>query len=92
MTIIAEPISEETAAEITKQNLANEDVILLAIRDQPGRSMAQMAEAAGWVSDGKPEKWRVQRAIASLATDKLVSRPRGRGPWMPTDKGEEALK
>ena len=36
MTIIAEPMSEEAVADHTKQALANEDVVLQALRDHPG--------------------------------------------------------
>ena len=36
MTIVAEPMSEEAVADHTKQALANEDVVLRALRDHPG--------------------------------------------------------
>jgi hypothetical protein len=91
-TIVAEPMSEEAVADHTKQSLANEDVVLRALRDQPGRSLAQVARDVGWVSDdGMPEKWRVQRAIASLADDKLIQQMRKGAPWTLTEKGEEAI-
>jgi hypothetical protein len=38
MTIVAEPMSEEAVVDHTKQALANEDVVLRALRDQPERS------------------------------------------------------
>ena len=79
-------------ADHTKQSLANEDVVLRALRDQPGRSLAQVARDVGWVSDdGMPEKWRVQRAIASLADDKLIQQMRKGVPWTLTEKGEKAI-
>ena len=54
--------------------------------------MAQIARDAGWVGDDdKPERWRVQRAIASLADDKLIQQPRKGAPWKLTEKGEKAL-
>jgi hypothetical protein len=93
MTIIAEPMSEEAVADHAKQALANEDVVLQALRHHPDWSFAQIADSAGWVSDdGKPEKWRVSRAIRSLAADKLIQQTRTGAPWKLTDKGEEALK
>jgi len=92
MTIIAEPMSEEAVADHGKQTLANEDVVLRALRDQPGRSLAQIARDAGWVGDDdQPEKWRVQRAIASLLDDKLIHRLRKGAPWKLTEKGELIL-
>jgi hypothetical protein len=92
-TIVAEPMSEEAIANHTKQTLANEDVVLQVLRDRPGQSLAQIARDAGWVGgeDDQPEKWRVQRAIASLANDKLIQRARKGGPWELTDKGKKAL-
>ena len=53
---------------------------------------AQIARDAGWVSDDDmPEKWRVQRAIASLADDKLIQQVRKGVPWTLTEKGEKAI-
>jgi hypothetical protein len=91
MTIVAEPMSEEAVADHAKQTLANEDVVLLALRDHPEWSYADIAENAGWVDDGgKPMKPRVQRAIRALAEDKLIVQPRRGARWELTDKGEKA--
>jgi hypothetical protein len=93
MTIIAEPMSDEAVANHAKQTLANEDVVLRALSDHPERSLSQIAEDAGWVTeDGRPEKWKVHRAIHSLADDKLVKQVRKGGAWTLTERGEEALK
>jgi|tagenome__1003787_1003787.scaffolds.fasta_scaffold20973219_3 hypothetical protein len=93
MTVVAEPMSEEAAADHAKQNLYNEDKVLEALNDDPERSLAQIAEDAGWMTeDGRPEKWKVQRAIRSLADDKLIQRVRKGAPWTLTEKGEKALK
>jgi hypothetical protein len=92
MTIVAEPMSEEAVADHTKQTLANEDVVLLALRDHPDWSYAQMAREAGWVDGAdQPMKPRVQRAIRSLAEDKLVTQPRKGARWELTEKGEKAV-
>jgi hypothetical protein len=92
MTIVAEPMSEEAVADHTKQTLANEDVMLRALRDHPDWSYAQICRDTGWVSDDdKPEKWRVQRAIRTLADDKLIQQLRKGAPWTLTEKGEKAL-
>ena len=93
MTIVADPMSEEAVADHAKQILANEDVVLRALRDHPDLSMARIAQDAGWLdADGKPEKWKVQRAIASLADDKLIHRARKGAPWTLTEKGKEVLE
>ena len=92
ITIIAEPMSEEAIAAHTKQTLANEDAVLKALHNNPDWSFAEIASHAGWVDDdGQPERWRVQRAIATLADDKLVMQPRRRAPWELTSKGNEAI-
>jgi hypothetical protein len=90
-TIIAEPMSEEAVADHAKQTLANEDVVLRALHDHPDWSYAQIARDAGWVDDDdQPMKPRVQRAIHSLAEDKLVTQPRKGARWELTDKGKKA--
>jgi hypothetical protein len=92
MTIVAEPMSEEAVADHAKQTLANEDIVLRALRDRPGQSWAQIARDAGWVDEAdKPERWKVQRAIDALKEDKLVQQARKGAPWTLTSKGEEAL-
>lgn len=92
MTIIAEPMSEEAVANHVKQTIANEDVVLRALRDHPDWSFAQIARSTGWVGeDDQPEKWRVQRAIARLADARLVQQSRPGSPWKLTEKGEKDL-
>jgi hypothetical protein len=83
-------MSEEAAADHVKQVLADEDVVLRALRDQPGLSNVQIARNAGWVDeDDRPIRWKVQKAIASLARDKLIQQPRQGKPWRLTEKGEK---
>jgi len=92
MTIIAEPMSEEAVANHTKQSLANEDVVLCALRDHPEWSLATIAREAGWVDeDDQPMKQRVHRAIMALAADKLVHQIRKGDAWKLTQKGVDAL-
>ena len=55
MTIVAEPMSEEAIADHTKQALANEDVVLRALRDQPdGRWRRLPARPGGWMAMTSP--------------------------------------
>jgi hypothetical protein len=92
MTIVAEPMSEEAVADHSKQTLANDDVVLRALRDHPDWSFARIAREAGWLDeDNQPMKRQVQSAIRRLAEDKLVAQLRKGAPWTLTTKGEEAL-
>ncbi len=92
MTIVAEPMSEEAMANHTKQTLANEDVVLLALRDHPDWSYAEIATSAGWVNDElQPARAKVQRAINNLKGDKLVAQSRKGSRWELTDKGRKAI-
>jgi hypothetical protein len=92
MTIICEPMSDEAVADHTQQAMANDDVVLRALHNQPGMSMAQIARNAGWLDDDdQPERWRVQRAITSLVDDKLIEKIRKGAPWRLTEKGEKVL-
>ncbi len=87
-TIFAEPMSEEAVADATKQTLANEDVVLRALRDHPDWSFAQIARESGWVNDDdQPMKPRVQRAVRALAADKLVKQVRKGDRWELTETG-----
>lgn len=93
MTIVAEPMSEEAVADHKQQNLANEDVILRTLRDNPEWSVARMAREAGWINDhDQPMKAKVQRAIATLEADKMIVKPRRGGKWVLTEKGLKAAK
>lgn len=91
ITVVAVPISEDEAANQAKQTVWEENVVLKALHGSPGIAMADIAVAAGWVTaTGLPEKWRVQRLIRSLATQKLISQPRKGMPWEINDLGRKA--
>jgi hypothetical protein len=93
VTIIAEPMSEEAAADQQKQALANDDIVLRSMRDHPDWSRNQICREAGWVSEGDmPLRTRVDRSIKALAADKLIAQQRKRGPWSVTQKGQDVLK
>ena len=92
MTIIAEPMSDEAIADHTQQDMANDDVVLKALHENPKLSLASIARNAGWLDeDDQPEKWRVQRAITSLAEDKLIQKLRKGARWQLTEKGQNVL-
>ena len=92
ITVVAEPMDEASAANNARQAMANEDVVLKALHDEPGVSITQICANAGWMdAAGNPERWRANRAIQSLAKDNLVHQERARGPWIVTKKGERML-
>ncbi len=85
-------MSEEAIADHAKQTLANEDAVLLSLRDHPDWSWSQIARHAGWLDDrGEAEKWKVQRALRSLSDDKLIGQPRKGARWRLTEKGRGIL-
>lgn len=93
MTIVAEPMSEESVADHKKQAIANEDAVLLALSNHPEASWTEIARHAGWLDDGgQPMKPRVQRTIKALAEGKLVEQERRGAPWTLTEKGRKAVQ
>lgn len=90
LTIVAHPIDDFEARDRANQAIANEDAVLKALADNPKASLAELAQILGWHDDdGKPERWRVQRALQSLTTDKLVRKYRRK--FTPTEAGKKAL-
>lgn len=90
LTVTAHPIDDIEASNEAAQAVANEDAVLKTLHDNPTWSFANIASAVGWTSDdGKPEKWRVQRAVKRLGRDKLVRKFRGK--WQLTEAGKTAL-
>jgi hypothetical protein len=91
MTVVAHPIDDIEASNEAAQAVANEDAVLKTMHDNPAWSFADIAKAIGWVNDdGRPEKWRVQRAVKRLDRDQLVRKFRGK--WRVTEAGKNALK
>lgn len=92
LTIVAEPVPEEVALEQGRKAMADEDVVLKALNDEPGISQAQLANRVGWLEeDGTPNRKKVWRAVEGLRADKLVQQERAKGPWTLTEKGKKML-
>ena len=92
MTIVAEPMSEEAVADHTKQALANEDVVLRALRDHPGGHWRRLpATPDGWMAMTSPRSGGCNGRSPRSLDDKLIQQPRKGAPWALTDKGEKAL-
>lgn len=91
-TVVAEPLSAESAAAHAQQSVTEENVVLRSLRDNPNWMPAQVAESAGWTDpNGQPQRWKVHRLLQRLSADKLISQARKKGPWKVTQKGIEEL-
>jgi AAA domain len=91
-TVRAVAISEDEEAQEVEASRADEDKVLLA-RFEGGRSMsiADLARALEWfLTDGRPYKSKVQRALKQLKAAGLMSSSRGK--WDLTKKGETAAR
>lgn len=92
MTVVAEPMPDDVAASQSRQQRANEDAVLKALHQHPDWSYATIAADIGWMDQGNnPEKWRVQRAILSLADDRLIAQAAKGAPWRLTKLGKQVL-
>lgn len=91
-SVVAEPIGEEEAANHAKQNLSNEDALLLAMRTMPDASLAALASHLGWVNDAnEPLRAKAQRARVNLEDAGLLDRPRKGAPLRVSKKGLDYL-
>ena len=88
-SVVAKSISEITleASEVTQEQ--DENRLLHAMHDDRGASFA-LASRCGFVLDGRPLKAKVQRLVARLVDDKMLSRHRG-GKFKLTRKGRHEI-
>lgn len=90
LSIIADFIDDFEAASNASQAIADQDAVLVHLNRCPTWSQADVAQAMGWLSDaGKPIRWKAQRAIDKLKSDRLVEFFRGK--WRLTEKGKTEL-
>jgi AAA domain len=90
-TVWAYPASEMRAEQAAERQRSDEDDILLAMATAPAASFSILAKDLKWMtSDGQPAKYRVQRAVARLAGDKLATKKRDR--WTLTNTGKAEAK
>ncbi len=73
-SVVAMPISEDKAMEMSREARSDEDAILDMLLNWPNGSYAFWCDKLGWLSKEKrtPQKSRVNRAMDSLKSDKLV--------------------
>lgn len=90
-TVIAKPLTD--AEKVSREDQSTRELhrLIAAMRDHPGASIADMAEHAGWtLQGGIPYKSKVQRHLATLKKQKLVTNELG--VWTLTPTGDKAAK
>jgi hypothetical protein len=89
-SIFARPISNEEQEAIEKTGHSDQDKVLRAMLDQPGRSLTELAEHWCWLTmDGPPNKQKVHRVMKELQKAKLVELRRDGHYVLTKPKGEE---
>jgi hypothetical protein len=87
-SIFARPISNEEQEEIEKAGHSDQDRVLRAMLDQPGKSLLELAKHLCWdTMQGEPSKQKVHRVVKVLQKAKLVE-PQRDGHYVLTKKGE----
>jgi AAA domain len=80
--------TSQRAEQAAARSKGDEDALLHIMSYAPNASFAGWAKALGWLlASGEPAKQRVQRAIARLQKDGLVSKKRDR--WILTKTGKQ---
>jgi hypothetical protein len=91
-SVFARPLSDEEVEAINKGGRSEQDDVLRAMLDEPGRSLLELAEHLHWLTmEGKPNKQKVHRMMDKLKQDKLVKKNRG-DRYVLTNAGEEEAK
>ena len=84
-TILAKPMLQARAIEISRQNIKAEDKLLYSVRDEPALSLADRG-----VAIGVDHKMKVKRLLEKLEQQKLIRRFRTN--WELTKEGEKAIE
>lgn len=89
-TVLATPINDDARQVLAATERSDQDRVLRAIYDAPGKSYPEIAKLLGWtMGDGKPYAVKVRRAAERLAGDGLLMKERG--AWVLTPRGEREL-
>jgi DNA polymerase I-like protein with 3'-5' exonuclease and polymerase domains len=91
-TVRAVAISEDEETQELEATRADEDLVLIArFENDQAMSLADLARELDWfLTDGKPYKSKVQRALNRLKAAGLMKPSRGK--WDLTDKGEKVVR
>jgi hypothetical protein len=89
-TVYAEPISDAEKSAMEQAGHAKTDDVLRVMKENPGKSLSELAELLGWrLNNGEPNKRAVHRQMEKLGKDKLVEIQRG--CYELTKRGIEAV-
>jgi hypothetical protein len=77
-SVVALPIADVALEAGDRKRQEEENKVLWALAANPLASFMRIAQKCEFVLDGREQKARVQRIMARLATDKLVTKHRGR--------------
>ena len=89
-TVLATPIDDAARQILAATERSDQDRVLHAIHEHPGKSSNDIAKHLGWaMRDGKPYGVRVRRACERMAGDGLVLKHRGE--WVLSPRGEKEL-
>lgn len=87
-SVAAVPATGERTEQLEQAALTDENRMLAAMRNKPGGSVAELAQAAGFANAaGVPQKSRAHRLIGQLAAQGLARKTRA-GRWQLTDRGK----
>ena len=90
-TILAAHLDEPGHSGKRAESRAQEDTLLILLAGGEGKSLAALAEQAGWITRlGEPNKSKAQRIMNRLKNDRLVKVERG--DWQLTEAGEKAAE
>jgi hypothetical protein len=89
-SIVAKPISDAVMEQAAGAAEDDENKLLRAIFANPAASFSALARKLGFVFNGAPQKYKIQRIINRLLGDKMVNRHRG-GKYRLTEKGEREI-
>jgi DNA-binding MarR family transcriptional regulator len=90
-TVIAEPLSDQAKEDMDKAARGEEDRMLLALENNSGASMTDLADTLGWTLPTRDAgKSRAKRVVGKLLRARLVEKERGEIIF--TNKGSKALK
>jgi len=91
-TVQAVPITQREEDAQVNQEETDENHVLAAMLKITDGSFAKWAEHLGWVSDGGPNKKKVERIIGAMSAQKPRLTRKERRHWVLTEEGKEQAR
>lgn len=89
-TVLASPIDDAAKQVLAATERSDQDRVLRAIYEAPGKSYPEIAKHLGWtMAGGRPYSVKVRRAAERLAGDGLILKHRDH--WVLSSRGEKEL-